>query len=118
MLTIARDGLTYEMMVPFVRRQLENQGIISSQSFGEFLKDDVQNKTVSFVADVTFEFMESLFMLRDGVRYHIPTCVFAGQAKLAKLWSGRNHPLYRELELSFNMTLTRMPNDIRYCISI
>ena len=32
------------------------------------------------------------------------------------MWSGRNHPLYRELDVSFFVTLLRMPQKVKKLI--
>ena len=111
--TIAREALSRELVLPFVRKQLSaGAGDISAVQFARFLKDDVQNATFAFVADVVFEFMDAMFMYREGVRTDQPELMFAATSKFAKLWSGRNHPLYRELEMSFALTLARVPDEV------
>ena len=111
--TIAREGLSRELVLPFVRKQLSTGATdISAVQFARFLKDDVQNATFAFVADMVFEFMDAMFMYREGVRTDQADLMFAAMSKFAKLWSGRNHPLYRELEMSFALTLARVPDEV------
>ena len=36
----------------------------------------------------------------------------SGRAKFSKVWSARNHPLYKELEMADSVALVRMPKEI------
>lgn len=51
-------------------------------------------------------------MYRAGIRGGIPKFIQAGRAKFAKVWCGRNHPLYREIEASDTLMQYRMPGEL------
>ena len=72
-----------------------------------------EDPNYTFMADFTFELLDSLFMFWAGVRCGNIDFTKAGRAKLAKIWCGRHHPLYRELELSDTILLERMPPELR-----
>ena len=111
---IAREALTSELLIPFVHEKIQDDNPnLSAIEFAKFLKNDVQDHTYAFIADILFEFIDAFVMYREGIRKNRPKLTFAALAKYAKLWSGRKHPLYRELELSFNVSLSRMPPEIR-----
>ena len=61
------------------------------------------------MADFVFELLDAIFMYRAGIRCNIPAYIEAGRAKYSKLWSGRHHPLYRELEMADTICQHRMP---------
>ena len=112
--TIARDAISCELVLPFVREQLKKGDTnLSAVEFAKFLKNEVKDNTYAFLVDVVFEFLDSMFLYRDGVRNANPKFMFAGLAKFAKLWSGRKHPLYRELEMSFNVSIARLPEELQ-----
>ena len=51
--------------------------------------------------------MGAISMYRTGVRDANPEYMTSGLGKFCKLWSSRNHPLYRELEMLFTLSLAR-----------
>ena len=114
LLTIAHEALTRELIVPFVREELgKDEPNLSPVQFAAFLKLHVRDSTYLFIADIVFEFMGALLMFRKGIRHADNELFLTGLRKFAKLWSGRHHPLYRELEMSFSVTLARMPSELR-----
>ena len=68
------------------------------------------------MADITFELLESIFVFRTGVRGGIENFMKTGLAKYAKLWSGRRHPLYRELEMADTLLSVRAPDDLNHLL--
>ena len=52
-------------------------------------------------------------MYRTRLRCGIVKFIAAGRAKLAKLWSGRHHLLYGELEMADTIKLAIMPNEVK-----
>lgn len=56
--------------------------------------------------------MGAVLMFRKGIRRADKKLFLAGMAKFSKVWSGRNHPLYRELDMSFSVTISRMPEEL------
>ena len=113
MLRIARMSLTRELIVPFVRKQMEMHGTDYSPS--AFMKFIIKatDPNYTFMCDYVFELLDSIFMFRTGVRGSIQRFIKAGLAKFAKLWCGRHHPLYRELEAAHNLQYERMPEKVR-----
>ena len=67
-----------------------------------------------FLADFTFELLDALFLYKTGVRSEEAHFIKAGRAKFAKLWCGRHHPLYRELEVGDSITREQMPSQVLY----
>ncbi len=114
---IAREAITKELILPYVRQELgkDDSPLKSGKvSVAEFLKF-VMNATdpnYSFLADFTFEFLDAIFAYRAGVRCGIPKLRAAGRAKFAKVWCGRVHPIYRELEAADTIAHFRMPEQI------
>ena len=109
-------AITRELIVPFVqaeRAKSENQQNLSTHSFLKFVMK-AQNPNYTFMADITFELLDAIFLHRQGVRTGNGRFldIKAGRAKFAKLWSGRHHPLYRELEVSDTLMLERVPQEL------
>ena len=73
---------------------------------------NAQDPNYSFMCDFTFEILDSVFLYRAGVCCSIPDFAEAGRAKYAKVWSGRHHPHYRELEMADTIQMTRMPLEV------
>ena len=110
---ISREALTKELIVPFVRAQLvEEDPDLSSAAFFKFIMKAV-DPNYTFMCDFTFELLDAIFMYRAGIRGSIKTFIRAGRAKFAKLWSGRNHPLYRELEAADSILLENAPKELQ-----
>ena len=110
---IARKAITQELILPFVREQLPNKDPdFSAKNFLKFVMK-AQDPNYVFMCDFVFEILDAVFLYRAGVRCAIPDFIEAGRAKFAKVWSGRNHPLYRELEMSDSLHLARMPPELR-----
>ena len=114
-LRIARISLTKELIVPYVRAQLCKNGppVITPDGFMKYVMEEKEDQTYALMADIVMEIMDAIFMYRQGIRDNIPAFAFAGRGLFAKVWSARNHPLYRELEMSDSIAFARMPSEIR-----
>lgn len=113
LLLIARDSITSELIVPFVRANMcEDAPDLSVSAFIKFTMN-ATDPNYSFMCDVMFDIIDALFMFREGIRGGIVEFTQAALAKYAKLWSGRRHPLYRELEAAHHVLLARMPDEVR-----
>ena len=114
MLRIARESLAKELALPFVREQLlEEKPNLTAVAFCKFMQVAVKDPVYALLADLCFEFIDSIATFRKGIRESQFDLVFSGLGKFAKLWSGRDHRNYRELEMSFNLTWIRMPEDLK-----
>ncbi len=117
---IARQAIALELMTPFVRTMMsngENEMTISPAHFTKFLMTKVKDKTYLFISDIMFELVDSLFMYRCGVRCGDKDMMDAARGKFSKLWSGRPHPMYRELEMSDLLQEIRMPTELNEFIA-
>ena len=112
MCRIARLALTRELIVPYIRDNQDNMDGISVSSFLKYVMN-AQNPNYTFMADFVLELLDSVFMYRCGQRCGNADAMIAAHSKFAKVWSGRVHPLYRELEMADTLTYIRMPNDVR-----
>ena len=100
LLNIARDALAKEMVIPFVRKQIsQGNKDMSVVNFMRFL-GEVNDPNYLLIADITFEFIDSICMYRAGIRNENHSFMYAARAKVAKLWSARHHPSYREIEMA------------------
>ena len=115
---IAREALCKELMIPFVREELaKDNSNITSKNFQMYIMMSA-NATYLFISDIMFEYFDAIFLYRmflyrQGVREENSSFINSGLSKFAKVWSGRNHPLYRELELSHQVLLLRLPENVR-----
>ena len=112
MCRIARLAITRELMVSYVREQLVNSGPISVSGFLKFTMH-AKDPNYSFMADFVLEILDAVFMFRCGQRCCNADVMIAARGKFAKHWSGRVHPLYRELEMADLLTYIRMPTDVQ-----
>ena len=119
MCRIARQALTQELILPFVRDELSNNGGEPDLSVEKFMKYimKAQDPNYTFMCDYVFELLDAIFLYRAGVRCGIDSFIHAGRAKFAKVWSGRIHPLYRELEIADTVKLMRIPRDLQGLVS-
>ena len=110
---IAREVLSRELVLPFARTQLaKERPNLSVSVFYKSLMTEVQDSTYLLVAEILFEFIDAMFLNRTGVCN--AKSDIAGRVKLAKLWNRRNHPQYRELELTGNLLYTRAPEKVKH----
>ena len=110
---IARMAITQELLVPFVRAELSSdEPNISVSWFMKFIMKS-SDPNYGFMCDLIFEFLDAIFMYRAGQRSLHPDMMTAARAKFAKLWCGRVHPLYRELEMSDTLSHIRMDDAVR-----
>ena len=109
---ILREAATAELVLPFVRAELKKtQPCLTPEAFFKFAMDAV-NPNYTFMSDSIMELMDSVFLYRAGVRCGDIKFMESGRAKFSKVWSARNHPLYRELEMADSLALARMPKEI------
>ena len=95
LLSIARHAFSKELVLPFVRAEMAKEdGDLSVVNFMRFIERDVVNSNYLMMTDLVFEFLDSVVMFRDGVRNSNDNLMRVGSAKLAKLWTARNHPSY------------------------
>ena len=97
LLRIANISLVKELAVPDVRSELsgDEEPTITTEGFLKYIMNQKDDFTYAFIVDLVMDIISSIFMYRQGVRENIPSFVFAGRAIFAKIWSARNHPLYR-----------------------
>ena len=116
---IARQALTRELLVPYVRMCLSSSDNtnMSPAHFLKFVMSQVKNKTYLFIADITFELMDSMFLYHCGIRCGDQELMDAGRNKFAKVWYGRRHPMYRELEMSDTFQNIRLPEELKEFIA-
>ena len=101
LLRIARIALAKELVLPFVRLQLaEEHADLSVVNFMRFISRDVKDPNFLLIADIVFEFLDSICMYRCGVSTGNFEFMHVARAKAAKIWSARHHPSYREIELA------------------
>ena len=113
---IARHSVTQELLIPFTRQELlSDQPQLSTSAFLKFVIAS-SDPNYAFMCDIIFKLLDAVFMFRAGVRSNIPQFIRAGRAKYAKVWPGRHHPLYCELEMSDTICLSRMPQEIHSLI--
>jgi hypothetical protein len=111
-LCIAREAVTDELLVPYVRHIFAQHSEPSVEGFLKYTMT-AQNSTYTLMCDMAFELMDAIFMFRAGVRSGYLPFISAARGKFAKIWSARNHPLYRELEVADSLLLQRMPPEVR-----
>ena len=110
---IAREAIVAELVLPFVRKELlKEEPSLDVRSFLKFTMN-AQNPNYTFMCDAVFELLDAIFAYRVGVRCGNTQFMEAGRAKFAKVWSGRVHPLYRELEMADTLNLLRMPVTVK-----
>lgn len=103
-----------ELVLPFVRTELASEEpSITPEGFLKLVMNQKDDRTYALMADIVMDLMDLIFMYRQGVRDDIPSFVLAGRAIFAKVWYGRNHPLYWELEMSDSVAFARMPQKVR-----
>ena len=115
LLCIVNISMVKESAVPYVRSELsgDEKPTIRTEGFLKYIMNQKDDFTYAFIVDLVMDIISSIFMYRQGVRENIPSFVFAGRAIFAKIWSARNHPLYRELEMSDSVAFARMPPNMR-----
>ena len=106
------------MLIPYVREKLkeaaskdEVEAEVSPAGFLKFVMR-AKDPNYSFMADCILELLNSIFVFRCGIRSGDVNQILAGRAKMSKLWFGRNHPLYRELDSHDWLTRERMPQEL------
>lgn len=115
---VAREAIVKELLVPWVRIQLNSESPdLSPDCYMKFLMSgNVQNQTYTMIAELVFELLDSIFLYRKGIRGANSDQSFAARAKIAKIWSGRSHPSYRELEMTDSIHLSRMPPEVKHLV--
>jgi hypothetical protein len=113
LLTIARNALAKELALPFVRYQMAQEvPDLSVVNLMRYISHQVKDPNYLLIADITFEFIDAINMYRRGVRTGQHNLMFAGTAKVAKIWSARHHPNYREIEMAHSLMTARLPAEI------
>ena len=117
-LSTCRKALVDELMVPFVRKELNDVSDastldLSPNTFFKYLDSGkVQDPNYRFLVDFAFDIIEALFLHRAGVRSGQADLMWSGRAKYSKVWCGRNHPSYRELAIHDHMQRLIVPNKL------
>ena len=119
-LSICRNALVDELLVPFIRQELHDSSAnnsstlnVSPKTYFKFLDSGtIKDPNYLFLVDATFELMDSIFMFRAGIRSGRSDLIWAGRAKFSKVWSGRHHPAYRELNAHDMMQRMLLPDQL------
>lgn len=99
-------ALIKELMLPYIRAEMvKEEPVITTQGFLKYVMNQKDDHTYGFLSDAVIQIMDAILMYRKCVRDAIPSFMMAGRGLFAKVWSGRNHPLYRELEMSDSVVL-------------
>ena len=124
-LTVLRCAVTDELIRLYVIDKLQNSGNedkdLNVADFFRFLFTS-KNENYSFAADIVFELLDSLILLRLGIHTGSIEKIDSGIAKCAKVFYGRVHPMYREVETSYSMMREKIPQSLvpilTLCLSI
>ena len=116
---IAHEALSKELVIPYVRSQLKASPNkeLTAADFLKFTMTNTKNPNYAFLLDATFELLHSLFVYRDGVRSGNIGLMEAGRATMAKLFSARHHPMYRQIEMNDSFMYNCMPKDVKQHIN-
>ena len=114
-----RHALVDELLVPYVRMELEKSETndadnveLSPSKYFAFLACAV-DPNYTFLADVAFELCDAMAMFRAGIRTGRSDMVRAGRLLFSKMWCGRRHPQYRELDVQDLIQHNQMPEKVR-----
>ncbi|ELT89779.1 hypothetical protein CAPTEDRAFT_203827 [Capitella teleta] len=70
MASIICDAMAMELVIPYVRKELENgHPEISVAGYMNYVMEVVKSETYAFIADAVFEFLDAIFAYRSGSRY-------------------------------------------------
>ena len=112
---IFRNATVDELLVPYVRYKLDAEGTtveLSSTQYWKYIGSAV-DPNYKFMTDVAFELIDAIFMFRAGVRTGRTDFMKAGRALYAKMWVGRRHPQYRELEVQSLIQQIQLPDKLK-----
>ena len=122
-LNICRNAVVDELLVSFVRQELERFNresrdttslTIKAHDYFKYLDSGrVINPNYLFMVDVAFELIDCIFLYRAGIRSGHIDMAWSARAKFAKVWTGRNHPAYRELSTNDFLQQLLMPAELR-----
>ncbi|CAH1784557.1 unnamed protein product, partial [Owenia fusiformis] len=70
LITIARNALVDELVLPYVRQVLQNKGTISTLNCADFRNfvNECTSVNYRFIADSTFNLLVQIFTYREGVQ--------------------------------------------------
>ena len=88
---IAREAITKELLVPYVRSCLTQQNAdMSVAGFTKFMLTEVQNPNYAFMCDAVLDVLDCLFMYRAGVRSGQTELMHSARALFPKIWVSQN----------------------------
>lgn len=111
---IARESWTRELVIPYVRKVLAGDGekVLSCAGFFKFLMNEVNDPNFGFMADLILELLDAIFLYRAGLRSGATDMMLAGRASFSKVWFGRCHSMYRELDMYDSIMRECMPAEL------
>jgi hypothetical protein len=119
MASIIRDAMAMELVIPYVRKELEGgRPEISVAGYMNYVMKVVKSETYAFIADAVFEFLDAIFAYRSGVRCGHTDLMDAGMHLFAPIWSSRAHPHYRVLDAYDSLSRSCMPPAVRDHIDV
>ncbi|ELT87430.1 hypothetical protein CAPTEDRAFT_189999 [Capitella teleta] len=119
MASIIRDAMAMELVIPYVRKELEGgHPEISVAGYMNYVMKVVKSETCAFIADAVFEFLDAIFAYRSGVRCGHTDLMDAGMHLFAPIWSSRAHPHYRVLDAYDSLFRSCMPPAVRDHIDV
>ncbi|KAK3103442.1 hypothetical protein FSP39_019273 [Pinctada imbricata] len=111
-LCITFFGTCDEIILQYVRSEMENNNVPSLTEFYNFL-GAAENPNVSFLKDCILTYLFALIIFRAGVRRNNADAIMAGKMKFAPLFYSLNMLFYQEIHFRDCMARVLMPQEIK-----
>ncbi|XP_062569670.1 uncharacterized protein LOC134231718 [Saccostrea cucullata] len=112
LLKIAHEGTLQELMVPYVRKAMQEKRMISPRGFLKFVMVEAKNPNYVYLATMTMTYLQALKNFRAGLRAGDIDAITSGKAVFAPLFHARNHPHYQDIEMTEAIQRQSVPAEV------
>ena len=113
LLQIAYEALLDELLVPYVRLCRDQDLNPTPQGFLKFAMTDASNPNYVYIAMMVLTYLQSIVNFRAGLRCGDIETIVAAKAVFAPLFHVRNHPKYRDIEMTEAIQRQCIPDELR-----
>ena len=116
LLLIYHFGTLMELVIPYVRRCIEESIVPTADGFIQFTKKFESDPNYMYLLEMTTIYSQSIINFRMGIRRNNSLLVQSAKLMSRGLFHGRNHPRYQCIEIVDSMQRELMPEEMTYFV--
>ena len=111
-LEVALQAISAELLIPYIRDCISHNIRPSFSGYFAWIETNVNDPVYNFLFDICFTYLLAFKLYNEATRKNNSDRMMAARVAFAPIFTGRNHPKYRELHLRDLVLRTQLPDDM------